>query len=97
MVVCSWAFFLKSHHVQAKAPYSLKTLEKITFLSQHGSNWAIKMIIYFENRDSTRLNCKIVLQSNLKEQNLKIKTNLEHLLERAANVIKFSSTSTMHP
>lgn len=44
-----------------------------------------------------RLKCKILLQSHLEEQSLEIKMNLEYLLERAANIIKFDFTRTIHP
>lgn len=90
------------HSVQ-KPPYlgkstnSLKTL-KITFLSPNGNNQAIKINIYFENGNFTRLKCKILLRSQLdrrvKPQN---KKKSRTLARRAANVIKFSFTSTTHP
>lgn len=97
MAVCSLAFFQKATMSRQKHHILWRLWQQIAFLGQNGSNQAIKMIVYFENRDPTRLKYKIFLQSHLEEQNLKIKADLEHLLERAANVTKLSFTSTMHP
>lgn len=44
-----------------------------------------------------RLKWRMCLQSRLEDQSLKIKGNLERLLGRAANVIKFGFPSAMHP